>query len=87
MRNRINLLYDDGKQPDSDIEKVKAFYEFLKGDTQKLSKRQAFSIIYYLQEHLPLFPDNIEKCENCGEEQHGNPPCEMCGYDKMKPTK
>jgi len=26
----------------------------------------------------------IYKCQNCGLEQHGVPPCEMCGYDSMK---
>lgn len=29
----------------------------------------------------------IYECRNCGREQHGSPPCEMCGYDKMKPCK
>jgi hypothetical protein len=30
---------------------------------------------------------SIYACENCGHEQHGLPPCEMCDYEKMKPLK
>ena len=37
------------------------------------------------EKNEPIFC--IYVCDNCGEEQHGNPPCEMCGYDKMKPLK
>jgi len=29
----------------------------------------------------------IYTCDKCGREQHGIPPCEMCGSDKMKPIK
>ena len=37
------------------------------GDSKTLSPETAFTIIWYLQEHLSIFPDQIEKCSICGE--------------------
>lgn len=76
--NEINLLKNNDNRTDSDIEKMKEFFEFLQGDCPdnlsfrrgyqpKFSHKKAFSIIYYLQEHLPIFPDSIEKCCICNE--------------------
>ena len=60
----------------SDIELIDEFYSFLqgicpdsitlkRGDQPKLTSKKAFTIIWYLQEHFPLLPDNIEQCWNC----------------------
>jgi hypothetical protein len=55
------------------FETIKDFYDFLRGDSKyhfiqnKLSEKDAFGVIYYLQEVMNIFPDNIEQCKNCGE--------------------
>lgn len=64
------------KLEDITLEKVTEFYEWLQGNScpegiwfeQKLelSEKQAFSVIYFLQEYLEIFPDNIERCRECG---------------------
>lgn len=33
----------------------------------QLSCRQAFSVIWFLQEHMDILPDNIEQCRVCEE--------------------
>ena len=57
------------------IETVEELYSFLQGNipegltlvaAPKLSKEQAFSIIYYLQEVAQLLPEKYEKCKICG---------------------
>ena len=77
--NVIKLLKNNDNRTDSDIEKVREFYRFLTGDDMpdkisigkghvpKMSEKKAFSIIWYLQEHLSIFPDTIERCSVCGE--------------------
>lgn len=76
MSNKIKLLKNNQKREWSDTEWVQEFYEFLQGrvpETIKLSrghkpvlsKKQAFSIIWYLQEHFSIIPDNIERCDYC----------------------
>ena len=79
MKNEIKLLKNNDNRTDSDIEKVLEFYRFLTGEKRtdktsfrrgyspKMSEKKAFYIIYFLQEHLPLFPDTIERCSACGE--------------------
>jgi len=79
MYNEIKLLKNNDKRTDSDIEKVREFYRFLTGEEMpekismgrgyapKMSEKKAFSIIWYLQEHLSIFPDTIERCSVCGE--------------------
>jgi len=78
MENEIKLLKNNQKRNWSDLEWINEFYEFLqrkipenislaKGHSVKLSKKKAFAIIWYLQEHLALFPDNIEQCTKCGD--------------------
>lgn len=65
MSNKINLLNNNDNKIKSDIEWVRDFYYNLK--EKGLSNKKAFSVIYYLQEHLPVFPDHIEQCSNCGD--------------------
>ena len=78
MDNHIKLLKNNSKRTDSDLDKINEFYEFLQGNLPegmhlgrghgvKLSKNKAMSIIWYLQEHLSILPDNIEKCSICGD--------------------
>lgn len=76
MENEIKLLKNNEKKDWSDIEWVREFYEFLQGNEPetikskqplKLNKNEAFSVIWYLQEHFSIFPDTFEKCDNCGE--------------------
>jgi hypothetical protein len=78
MENQIILFKNNDKRTDSDVEKIDEFYEFLQGDIPesirlrrghkpKLTSKQAWSVIWYLQEHLSIFPEHIEKCSNCGQ--------------------
>ena len=77
MENEIKLLKNNDNRTDTDVEWVEEFFAFLQGTAPanihfghgcmpKLSRKKAFSIIYYLQEHLPVFPDHIEACWHCG---------------------
>ncbi len=62
------------KQPLT-IEDVNGLLEMLTGgalpegmimDSQpRLSRKEAFGIIWFLQEHLGILPDNFEMCEVC----------------------
>lgn len=75
----------------STLELLSEFSMFLQGvcpdsmnvkEMPNLTKDQAFSVIYYLQEHLPVFPDTIEKCDRCGELFdlfHSGTHCDICG--------
>jgi len=69
----------DKKRKDwNDLEWIDEFYHFLQGEmpdgmqcgngrTPKLSEKKAFTIIWYLQEHMRILPDNIKRCDSCGE--------------------
>ena len=75
----------------SSLELLNEFFMFLQGECPdaisvrempKLNSQQAFSVIYYLQEHLPVFPDTIEKCDRCGELFdlfYSGTHCDVCG--------
>lgn len=72
----IHLLKNNDDRDWEDIEWINEFYQFLQGELPegisvrpkiKLSKKQAFSIIWFLQEKFPLLPDHIEQCSECGE--------------------
>ena len=72
--NEIKLLRNNDNRTDSDLEKIDEFYRFLQGDVPenilmsippKLSANKAASIIWYLQEHLSVFPDTIAMCTRC----------------------
>lgn len=78
MKNKITLLKNNDKRADTDLEWVNEFYEFLQGNVPekitlarghkpKLSKKKAFAIIWYLQEHFSILPDQIEQCDVCGD--------------------
>lgn len=80
-----------------EIEQVEELYEFLQGKHKeigklhfervpKLSSRQAFSVIYFLQEHMHLIPDKYERCCTCKElfdaDREGKyPHCDYCCKD------
>ena len=58
------------------IKQIEELYQFLQGTCPKgiyvkhpprLSERKAFSVIWFLQEHLRVLPDNIERCCRCGD--------------------
>ena len=60
----------------SHCEKVNELYQFLMGKSlpdgveckmPKLKPQMAFTVIWFLQEHLHILPDTIERCRNCGE--------------------
>jgi len=68
---------DDDKKNRDDIEWIDEFYQFLQGkvpdnihlkesEVPVLTKEQAFNVIWYLQEHFRILPDNFEQCSNCG---------------------
>lgn len=59
------------------LEAVTEFMEMLTGerlpegmtmtDQPKMSVQSAFSVVWYLQEHLRIIPDNYQLCVTCGE--------------------
>lgn len=60
-----------------DLEWIDEFYKFLQGEVPgeinigrghqpKLSEKKANTIIWYLQEHMRILPDNVERCDTCG---------------------
>lgn len=79
MKNQILLIKNNDNRTDSDLDKLNEFYEFLQGKSMpdgikigrghkpKMSAKKAFSIIWYLQEHLSVFPAQIEQCSVCGD--------------------
>ena len=71
-------LVDPNPAPADPLEQVEMLYEFLQGrppagvstvarEQPKLSPRQAFAVIWFLQEKLGLLPDTIERCCSCNE--------------------
>jgi len=78
MKNVIKLLKNNEKRDWSDLEWIQEFHNFLQGDIPesitlsddhrvKLTPEQSKAIIWYLQEHFPVFPDTIEMCNVCKE--------------------
>lgn len=77
-----------------EIEQVNELYEFLQGkhkgvgrlhfkQVPHLSSRQAFKVIYFLQEHMHILPENIERCCTCKNLFDANregkyPHCDYC---------
>jgi hypothetical protein len=64
----------DGEQKPVTIERVEELFSFLQGNAvdgvtcksmPRLSSRKAFSVIYFLQEHMDLIPDHFEVCTTC----------------------
>lgn len=75
MNQKIKLIKNNQQRNWDDLDWINEFYEFLQGKVPvgielgtkiRLNQQQAFAIIWYLQEHFPVFPDNIEKCDSCG---------------------
>jgi len=59
---------------DIKFDQISELYEFLQGKCPegiyirhppRLSRRKAFSVIWFLQEHLRILPDNFEQCCSC----------------------
>lgn len=77
MSKQIKLLKNNENRDWSDIEWVNEFYRFLRGELPEgigmkyhkpvLTKKQAFNIIWFLQEKFPILPDQIEQCSVCDE--------------------
>ena len=68
--------YGEIRLDDITQEQIEQFYRFLKGEvptglymkcSPKLSSRNAFRVIYYLQEVLCVLPDKFERCKTCGD--------------------
>lgn len=61
------------------IEQVQEIYDMLtgralpegislgRGNAPKLTEKKAFAVIWFLQEHLRILPDHIERCDECGD--------------------
>lgn len=73
-----NHLSDEIRKGWTHTEWINEFYEFLQGKQlegmtvgvqrqPRLTQKKAFTIIWYLQEHLRVLPDHVERCNNCGE--------------------
>jgi len=81
MKTEIKLLKNNSNHGDefTDLDWLREFNSFLKGDSipegisiarghaPKMSAKKACTIIWYLQEHFSVFPDTIEKCNECDE--------------------
>lgn len=64
---------------EKEFEKIEEFYNFLrdgklpngmkmpKSHIPKMSSKKAFTIIWYLQEHLQILPGSVEQCDGCLE--------------------
>lgn len=65
-----------------EMKDIEGFYEFLQKDCG-LKADVAFSVIYFLQETLPLIPDSIERCNDCDDifdsDKEGQY-CDECGH-------
>lgn len=64
------------EHPEMNLDLIIELFEFLQGKEvehftlkrrPKLTKNQAFTVIYYLQERMGLIPDKYEFCDGCHE--------------------
>ncbi len=65
------------QQEQDELEKIEELMDMLTGDQlpegmnikcqPRLSRRQAFSVVWFLQEHMNILPDNVEMCNICEE--------------------
>jgi len=78
MDKEIKFQSESSRKDRTDINWVNEFYEFLQGNCPdcikltshnqpKLTEKKSFAIIWYLQEHMRILPDHIERCDICGE--------------------
>ena len=59
---------------DVTLEQTEELYRFLQGElpggvyckAPRLSERQAFRVIWFIQERLRIIPDSYERCCHCG---------------------
>jgi hypothetical protein len=76
MENKIKLQKNNDNRDWSDVERIQEFHDFLQGEIPNgmyfsddykvnLTPEQSSAIIWYLQEHFPVFPDSIEMCDDC----------------------
>ena len=84
---------------DEELDNIKKFHEFLQGKIpkgvtmrprlKKMNAKQAFAVVWFLQEVCHLLPDEYEMCDNCQEifdsyqggeyeEKTGKHTCEEC---------
>lgn len=102
MIDKIPLLKNNDNRDWTTLEWVQEFYDFLQGEipenmhlvrghAPKMSPKKAMAIVWYLQEHMPVIPDTIERCDCCGElfdsynsglywESKGKNFCDGCSY-------
>ena len=77
IKFRDNNHHHTHRKEWNDLEWVSEFYKFIQGEAPeeisisrghqpKLSEKKANSIIWYLQQHLRILPDNIDRCDTCG---------------------
>jgi hypothetical protein len=75
---RDENYHHEGKKDWTDVQWIDELNKFLQGECPesihltrghqpKLSVKKANAVIWYLQEHMRILPDNIEKCDNCNE--------------------
>ncbi|RZM21769.1 MAG: hypothetical protein EOO88_31575 [Pedobacter sp.] len=79
MGNIISENNPNDKRGLSDLEWCNELYNYLQDKPLpeeagivntsgiNLSEEHAFKVIWFLQEHLRVIPDNIERCNNCGD--------------------
>lgn len=73
MNKEINLQKNNDNRDWENIEWIQEFHNFLQGEIPEnirctplnLTSEQSSLIIWYLQEHFPVFPDHIEMCGDC----------------------
>jgi len=78
MSYEISKKNRNDKRNLSDLEWVDELYYFLqntenpdgmrisRNSQPRLTERSAYTVIWFLQEHLRVLPDNIERCNTCG---------------------
>jgi len=82
MKNEIKFQDENhlssNKKDWTDLQWLNEFYKFLQGELPEgmrlqkghkpnMSEKKAFTIVWYLQEHIRILPDNIERCDICGD--------------------
>lgn len=88
----MDFQNNNPREDKSDLAWIEEFHAFLMGDIPngirlgrgnkpKMSAKKAFTVIWYLQEHLAVFPSTIEMCDNCHNLFDSN---ESGGYDEKK---
>lgn len=66
MERQTTLIKEHETEGMGDMQIIQKLYDFLTSKRINIGKKKAFSVVYFLQEHVPVFPDNIEQCSVCG---------------------